>query len=102
MGGFVALNRALEEGYRNVVLETDNHDAYMIMKNFHMGAPASVYDLAYQIDIRAKDKRWKCKIAYVYPTCNKVARFLARLGLETTDRLYTFDRPVGGVEELIN
>lgn len=99
---FVALNRAFEEGYHDVVLETDNHEAYKIMKNFHIGAPTSVYDLASQIDIRAKNKRWKCKIAYVYPTRNKVARFLARLGLEAANRLYTFDRPVGGVEELIN
>lgn len=33
---------------------------------------------------------------------NKVARFLARLGLEASYRLYTFQRPVGGVEELLN
>lgn len=98
----MALNRAFEERYRDIVLETDNHEAYMVMKNFAIGAPAGVYDLASQIDIRSKDRRWKCKIAYVYPSRNKVARFLARLGLETADRIYTFDRPVGGVEELLN
>lgn len=98
----MALNKAFEEGHRDIVLETDYHEAYMVMKNFHIGTPAGVYDLASQIDIRSKDKHWKCKIANVYPSKNKVARFLARLGLETAERFYTFDRPVGGVEELLN
>lgn len=31
-----------------------------------------------------------------------MARFLARLGIEVCDRLCTFDRLVGGVEELLN
>lgn len=72
------------------------------MKHFDLGAPAAVYDIASQIDIRIKDKRWKCMILYVFPSRNKVARFLARLGYETADRIYTFYRPVGGVEELLN
>lgn len=74
----------------------------MIIKYLHLGAPASVYDLASQIDIRVKDKRWRCEVVFVLPSRNKVARFLARLGFETADRLYTFNRPVGGVEELLN
>lgn len=98
----VALNRAFTEGFRDVILETDNHEAYKVMKNFHLGAPAGVYDVASQIDIKAKDKRWKCKITYVYHSRNKYAHFLACLGLETADRLYTFDIPVGGVEEMLN
>lgn len=39
---------------------------------------------------------------YVYAARNKVARFLAILGYEVADRIYTFDRPVGGVEKLLN
>lgn len=54
---FIALLRAFFEGYRDIILETDNYEAYMIMKYLHLGAPASVYDLASQIDIRVKDKR---------------------------------------------
>lgn len=99
---FIALLRAFFEGYRDVELETDNYEAYLILKNFHLGAPTCVFDLASQIDIRVKDIRWRCKIAFVYPARNKVARYLARLGLEVADRLYTFNRPIGGVEELIN
>ena len=39
------------------------------------------------------DKRWRCKVAYVYPTRNRVARFLARPGKRVCD---------GGVEELLD
>lgn len=64
---FVPLVRGFEEGYRDVILETDNYEAFKTMKLFHLGAPTSVYDLASQIDIRIKDKRWKCKsILYLW------------------------------------
>lgn len=33
---FVALLRAYFEGYRDVELETDNYEAYMILKTFHL------------------------------------------------------------------
>lgn len=41
-------------------------------------------------------------MTFVFPARKNVARFLARLGLEVADRLYKFDRPVGGVEGLLN
>lgn len=53
---FIALLRAFFEGYRDIILKADNYEAYMIIKYFHLGAPASVYDLASQIDIRVKEK----------------------------------------------
>lgn len=99
---YVPILRAYEEGFRNVEIETDNYEANKVVKHFDQGVQSPVYDIASQVDIRVKNKSWKCKIALVYPARNKVARSLARLGLETADRLYTFDRPVGGVEELLN
>lgn len=99
---YVPLLRAFEEGFHDVTLETDNLEAFNMLKNFDQGVPSPVYDLVSQIDIRVKKKAWKCKVAFVYLARNKLAKFLARLGLETIDRLYTFDRPVGGVEELLN
>lgn len=99
---YVLILRAYEEGCRDIIVETDNYEAYQVVKNFEQGVPYVVYDLATQMDIRIKHKSWKCKIAFIYPARNKVARFLARLGLETSDRLYTYDRPVGGVEELLD
>lgn len=61
---FVALLRAYFEGYPDIVLETDNYEAYHVVKHFIQGAPTDV--------------------------------------LETAYRIYTFNRPVGGVEELLN
>lgn len=84
------------------MLETDNLEAFLVIKNFHLGAPPGVYHLASQIDIHLRDKRWFCMIAYVVPSRNKVARFLSRLGKKACDMLYTCCRPVGGVEELLD
>lgn len=53
---YVPLLRAFEEGFRDVELETDNLEAYNVIKNFEQGVPAHVYDLVSQIDIRVKSK----------------------------------------------
>lgn len=98
---YAPLKRAFLEGYRNIRIETDNYEAYKVVRNFNIGAPASVYDIAKQIDILIHDKRWLCKVAYIFPVRNRAARFAAKLGMEAADRLYTLDRPVGGIEELL-
>lgn len=49
-----------------------------------------------------RDESRKCVVAYVNPSRCCVARFLAKLGMETCKKLYTFYRPVGGVEELLD
>lgn len=77
---YIALRRAFKPGYRDVILETDNLEAFLVVKNYHVGAPAGVFHLASQIDILLRDRRWFCMIAYVVPNRNKVARFLSRLG----------------------
>lgn len=84
---YIPIPRAYEEGLRDVIIETDNYEAYQIVKNFEEGVQSSVYDLASQIDVRVENKNWKCKVAFVFPARNKVARFLARLEQETSDRL---------------
>lgn len=58
--------------------------------------------MAQQIFIRLNDPRWKCIIAYIFPGRNPVSIYLARLGGERCDYLYTFSRPIGAVEELLS
>lgn len=48
---FIVLKRAFYEGYRDVIVETDNLQAYKAIKNFHLGAQATVFDILSQIDI---------------------------------------------------
>lgn len=99
---YAPLKRAFLEGFRDVRIETDNYEAFKVVRNFNIGAPASVYDIAKQIDILSHDKRWTCKMSYVFPVRNRAARFAAKLGMQAADRLYTLDRPVGGIEELLD
>ncbi|KAK1376337.1 hypothetical protein POM88_032530 [Heracleum sosnowskyi] len=51
---------------RNVILETDNHEVYRVIKNFNIGTPAaSGYDIADpQIDIFLRYKSWLCTVGY--------------------------------------
>lgn len=48
---------AFIEGYRDVIVETDNLPAFLEIKNFSLGAQASVFDILSQIDIRLHDVR---------------------------------------------
>lgn len=90
------------QNYDDVRLEIDNFEAYMIMKEFNEGVPAAVFDVADQLDTLIHSENWKCIVSYINPSCNRVVRFLAKLGMETCSHLYTFDRPVGGVDELLD
>lgn len=99
---FAPLKRAFKLGYRDVILETDNLESYLVMKNFHIGAPAGVYDIATQINTRIKDARWFCMVSYIYPARNKPARFVSRLGKRVCSELFTLNKAVGGVEELLD
>lgn len=38
----------------------------------------------------------------MFPAHNRVARFLAKLGMETGDRFYTLNRPVRALKELLD
>ncbi|KAL1811013.1 hypothetical protein ACET3Z_021078 [Daucus carota] len=40
--------------------------------------------------------------SYVFPARNHVARFLPRLGRDVADRLYTLNRMIGPLEELLD
>lgn len=91
---YAPLNRSFLLGYRGVVLETDNHEVFTVMKNFILGSPPAVFDLANQIDILLRDRRWFCMLAYVYLPRNRVSKFVARLGTETGCRLFTFSRQI--------
>lgn len=98
---YAPLRTAFLLGYGGIVFKTYNHEAFTVIKNFIMAAPHVVFDLANQIDILLRDRRWFCMLANVYPSRNRVSRFIVRLGMETDCRLLTFSRPVGGIEELL-
>ncbi|KAL1828869.1 hypothetical protein ACET3Z_007281 [Daucus carota] len=99
---YAPLRRAAVQGISDIRLETDNYQAYMTIKHLRDGVAASVFDVTDQLDTLIRDESRKCVVSYVVPSRNRVARFLAKLGMETCKQLYSFDRPVGGVEELLD
>lgn len=48
---YAPMRRAFKEGYHNVIIKTDNFDAFKAIRDFNAGAPTSVYHLLSQIDI---------------------------------------------------
>lgn len=72
----------------------DSLEAYLVIKNFDRGTPIGVFDILSQINIRLKHSCWFNMLAYIYPSSNKVAHFLALLGMKVRDILYAFDKPV--------
>lgn len=74
----------------------------MVMKNYPLNLPPEVADVAKRIFIRLHDPRWFCTIVFIYSERNGLALYLARLGGERCQQLYTFTRPIGAVEELMN
>lgn len=41
-------------------------------------------------------------LSFVFLARNRVARYIARVAMEYGDRLYPLDRPIAGVEELLD
>lgn len=77
-------------------------EAYNLIKNFQLGAPAPVYHIVNQIDLLLRNNSWVCILGLVFAVRNKVARYATRLTMEVSERLYTLEHPVGGMEELID
>lgn len=59
---FIMLKCAFLEGYRDVIVETNNLPTYLAIKNFSLGAQAQVFEIITQIDIRICDPRWFCML----------------------------------------
>lgn len=72
------------------------------MRDFNIGPPASVYDIASQINILMNNSSWDCVVGFVFAVRNRVARFTSRLGMEVGDRLYIVEQPVGVMHELLD
>lgn len=51
------LIKAFEDHYKDVIVETDNLDAFKIIKNFHHDVTIEVAEVAQQIAIRLNDRR---------------------------------------------
>lgn len=64
---YLPLRRAFLEGYRDVILETDNMEAFRVIRDYSAGALAAIYDIASQIDMLVGDSRWYCLISYIFP-----------------------------------
>lgn len=61
------LKRSFEDNYKEVILETENLDAFQVLKNFPHAVLTGVEDVARQIFIRLNDPRWISCIVFVYP-----------------------------------
>ena len=62
-----------------------------------MWVRAPIFDIVDQLHTLIHDDSWKCAVSYVNPARNRVARFLAKFGMETCRYIYTFDKLVGDV-----
>lgn len=98
---FIALRRARIQGYRDIIIETDNIHAFRTIRDYDAGTIPAVFDITSQIDVLLKDAHWFCMLSYIFPARNRIARFLARVGMETCNSLFTLNRHVAGIEELI-
>lgn len=96
------LIRAFEDNHRDIVVETDNWQAFNVLKNFPYDVPEEAVEVAVKIFIRLHDPRWICSIVYVFPERNKLSTYLSRLEGDKCNQLYTFSRPIGCVEELMS
>lgn len=83
------------------MIEIDNIHASRAIRDFDAGVIPVIYDITSQIGILLKDTHWFCMLSYIFPARNRIARFLARVGMETCTGLFTLNRPVAGIEELI-
>lgn len=99
---YAPVRRAFKEGYRSVIIETDNFDAFNAIRDFSAGAQAGVYHLLSQIDILMNNNMWACTVAFIFASRNRPARYAARLGMKIGEQLYTMEHPVGGVQEYID
>lgn len=75
---FHGMIRAFEDNYRDHIVETDNHEAFRVLKNFPYEVPMEVASAPQQIMIRLHDLRWACSIVYVYSERKTLATYLAR------------------------
>lgn len=98
----IGMKRAYEETCKKVIVETDNLEAFGMLKFHHNGISTTARNIIQQIKILKKDKVWKCKIRYVYPRRNRVATYLALLGADLFGRLFLSFEPLGTAAELMD
>lgn len=96
------LTHVFENNHKDVILETDNWEVFNVLRNFPYNVPVEAIEPSIQIVIRLHDLRWVCSIVYVFPDMNQLAIYLARLGGDKCDHLYTFSKPIERVEELLS
>lgn len=96
------LKKAYEVNFKEVILETDNLDAFKLLKSFPHNVSQEVSHTVKQIFIGLNDPRLRCVIVYLYHDHNMLAIYLEKLGGERCKLLYTFTRAIGAIEELLS
>lgn len=99
---FCGMRRAFLDTTRQVVVETDNLEAFGAIKFPNAAATPEIASIVQQIRILKSNSSWSCSILYVYPRRNRVATYLALLGAELFTRLFFFAEPLGRAAELMD
>lgn len=84
------LKKGFEGKFKRIIVETDNLDAFKVIKNYPHGVLSEVADVAKQIFIRLNDKRWYYVIAYIFSERNQLTIYLAHMGGEKCNNIFIF------------
>lgn len=98
----VGLRRGFIEGATDIILETDNLQAFGAVQYAYMHQHPQLDDLIHQIITRIRDPNWSCSFKFVYPDRNRAAEYTSLLGGELFCRLYIFSEPIGRLAEILD
>lgn len=90
------------EGATDIILETDNLEAFGAVQYAHLHQHPELDDLINQILTRIRDPNWECSFRFVYPERNRAPEYLSLLGGELFCRLYIFSEPIGRLAEILD
>lgn len=98
----VGLRRGFVKGATDIILETDNLQAYGVVQYAHLHQHPELDDLIHQITPRIRDPNWTCRFRFVYPDRNRSATYVSLLGGELFCVLYIFFEPIGRIAEIMD
>lgn len=61
------LIKTFDDNYKEMIVETDNLDTFMLIKNFPVGVPQELAEVSRQIFFWINGPRWKCILALYFP-----------------------------------
>lgn len=97
----MALRRAYQENYNDIILETDNAAAYWewTFVNMEGVVPEHRY-VVNQLEQRKADKNLRMEVRAITQEANLLARYLAQHGARTWNQLVIIEAPFGRIREL--